>query len=398
MPALWDPPSEAMKLPQDSGRYFRDQNAARHPKHPMEPAVKAVLRQNPHFDTEAVDVFGCTSTLGNLLRFLKNDDKTFRFVVETVGRTVFFVRRENAPNELIAGPRGFGPTGHGMLIPCSLCSSITDSAGHTFPDRYTRWPDGVEGSTSHQRIISYRFAGLKCLVRFEADGYLEKEVRVGEEHEDDTTSPRGDEDDEARATPEIDGVRVRSDGRLIPQHAIFELKTRGAHKKNEDQMADHLPRMWTAQIPFFILAFHAYGLFTPENITVQDVRKRVTVWQDENQELLRRLGILLEKLVSMARDPEVGRYEVCLKQQGILEIREPGGTTFSPLPSPLTWIWADQDGSDAASNSSGVSVGAGTSDADVAAHSDADDDDFPEDFTDCSETCNYCGRCSYKLR
>jgi hypothetical protein len=364
----------------------------------MEPAVKAVLTQNLHFDTEVVDVFGCTSTLGNLLRFLKNDDKTFRFVVETVGRTVFFVRRENAPDELIAGPRGCGPTGHGMLIPCSFVRPKLTLAGHTFPDRYTRWPNDVGGSTSHQRIISYQFAGLKCLVRFEADGYLEKEL--GEEHEDDTTSPRGDgdDDDKARAKPAIDNVHVRSGGRLIPQHAIFELKTRGAHKKNEDQMIDHLPRMWLAQIPFFILAFHEYGLFTPEDITVSDVRKRVTVWQDENQTLLRRLGVLLEKLVSMARDVEVGRYEVCLRQQGILEIREPGGTTFSPLPSPLTWVWADDEGSDTASNSSGVFVGAETSDADVAAHSDADDDDFPEDFTACSDTCNYCGRCSYKLR
>jgi hypothetical protein len=285
------------------------------------------------------------------------------------------------------------------MVCCSLAfyaSPKLTLAGHTFPDRYTRWPNGVGGSTSHQRIISYQFAGLKCLVRFEADGYLEEEL--GEEGDDETTSPCGDDGDKARATPAIDDVRIRSGGRLIPQHAIFELKTRGAHKKNEDQMADHLPRMWTAQIPFFILAFHDYGLFTPGNITVRDVRKSVTVWQDENQKLLRRLGVLLEKLVSMARDPEIGRYEVCLKQQGILEIREPGGTTFSPLPSPLTWIWADQDGSDTASNSSGVSVGAETSDADVAAHSDADDDDFPEDFTACSDTCGYCGRCSYKLR
>ena len=233
-------------------------------------------------------------------------------------------------------------------------------------------------------------------MRFEADGYLEEEL--GEEREDETTSPRGDDGDKARATLSIDNITTRNGGNLIPQHAIFELKTRGSHKKNEDQMTDHLPRMWTAQIPFFILAFHDYGLFTPENITVRDVRKSVTMWQDDNQKLLRRLGVLLEKLVSMARDPEVGRYEVCLKQQGILEIREPGGTTFPPLPSPLTWIWADQDGSDTASNSSGVSVGAETSDADVAAHSDADDDDFPEDFTACSDTCDYCGRCSYKLR
>lgn len=82
----------------------------------MEPAAKAVIAQNPHLDTGNIDVFACTSTLGNLLRFLKNDDKTFRFTVEGVGRTVFFVRRENAPDELIAGPRGYGPTGHGMLF------------------------------------------------------------------------------------------------------------------------------------------------------------------------------------------------------------------------------------------------------------------------------------------
>jgi hypothetical protein len=114
MPAAWHPPPVTKKLPQDSGRYFKDPNAARHPKHPMEPAAKAVLAQKPVLDTASIDVFGCTSTLGSLLRFLKKDDKPFRFTVEAVGRTVFFTRRENAPDELIAGPKGFGPVGHGM--------------------------------------------------------------------------------------------------------------------------------------------------------------------------------------------------------------------------------------------------------------------------------------------
>lgn len=220
---------------------------------------------------------------------------------------------------------------------------MTDSdslTGHTFPDRYTRWQQGVEKSASHQRILSYDFAGLKCLVRFEADGYLEEELEG--EHENDTSDASGD-DDTARATLSIDDIRIRNGGQLIPQHAIFELKTRGAHKKDEDQMSDHLPRMWQAQIPFFILAFHEYGLFKPEEITVRDVRKDVAAWQDENQDLLRQLSILLEKLISLARDPATGKFEVCLQQRGILEIREPGGTVSSPLPSPPTWIWADQD-------------------------------------------------------
>jgi hypothetical protein len=211
---------------------------------------------------------------------------------------------------------------------------------------------------------------------------------------------RGDDTAEKAKTPapEIDSIHTHTGGRLIPQHAIFELKTRSVHKKGSDQISDHLPRMWTAQIPFCILAFHESGLFKPEDITVQDVRERTAVWQDDNQKLLHQYGILLEKLVSLARDPAIGKYEVCSQQPGILEIREQGGKVSSPLPSPLIWIWADQDGSDSASSSHGVPVGAEASDADVAVHSDAEDDDLAEDFTACSDACEYCGRCSYKCR
>jgi hypothetical protein len=239
-------------------------------------------------------------------------------------------------------------------------------------------------------------------VRFEADGYLEKELRAEqEEHESATTSSRGDDDDgkASKSTLAIDNVRVRTGGRLIPQHAIFELKTRGAHKRGEDQMVDHLPRMWTAQIPFFILAFHEWGSFKPEDITVTDIRKDVKSWQDKNQDLLRRFSALLDKLVAMARDPEVGKFEVCLQQRGVLEIRKQGGTVSSPLSSPLVWIWADQDDSDSGPSSGRASVCAeGSDDADVAAHSDADDDSFTENYTACSTACGYCGHCSYKLR
>jgi hypothetical protein len=285
------------------------------------------------------------------------------------------------------------------VVPANSCS------GHAFPDRYTRWQKGVEGSASHQRIISYQFAGLELLVRFEADGYLEEELRQEEgvdqgatkEREDDTAKERGDDTAE-KTIPEIDNIHIRAAGQLIPQHAIFELKTRSVNKKSSDQISDHLPRMWTAQIPFCILAFHESGLFKSEDITIQDVREKVAAWQEDNQKLLHQFSVLLKKLVSLARDPEIGKYEVCLQQPGILEIRKQGGKVSSPLPGPLTRIWADQDGSDSASSFNGVSVGAEGSDADVAAHSGAEDDHFPEDFTACSDACEYCGRCLYKRR
>jgi hypothetical protein len=244
---------------------------------------------------------------------------------------------------------------------------LTWPPGHTFPERYTRWKEGVENSASYQRIISYDFAGLRCLVRFEADGYLEEEL--GEEVKEDASGFEKHES-ATRGTLAVDGTTSVNAGRLIPQHTILELHTRGSHKREEDHLSDTLPRLWLAQIPFFVLAFHEYGTFRPQDITVKD-------------------------LVSLARDPDFGKYEVCMQMPGVLEIRKQGGEVSSPLASPLTWIWTDQDGSGSESDSSGVLVGA---EDDKATYSDGDDDDFPEDFTACSETCDYFGQCKYKLR
>jgi hypothetical protein len=229
-------------------------------------------------------------------------------------------------------------------------------------------------------------------VRFEADGYLEEEL--GEEVKEDASGFEKHES-ATRGTLAVDGTTSVNAGRLIPQHTILELHTRGSHKREEDHLSDTLPRLWLAQIPFFVLAFHEYGTFRPQDITVKDVREDVEEWENINQELLRKLQSLLKKLVSLARDPDFGKYEVCMQMSGVLEIRKQGGEVSSPLASPLTWIWTDQDGSGSESDSSGVLVGA---EDDKATYSDGDDDDFPEDFTACSETCDYFGQCKYKLR
>lgn len=98
----------------------------------MLPAIEAILKQNPDFDTKGIDIVGCGSTLGNLLRFARNIDKKFRMIVECVGSTVFFIRRENSPTQTIPDVRGYG---------------------HTFPEAYTTWDAAVRGSETHQRVI-----------------------------------------------------------------------------------------------------------------------------------------------------------------------------------------------------------------------------------------------------
>jgi len=144
-------------------------------------------------------------------------------LIEVVGDTVFFLRRENSPTELIPGVHGFG---------------------HTFPEAYTTWASEVGGSESHQRVLSYTFAALKFLVRFEADGYLPdvKPVKTAKwlqgtnysdnTHESllpalvDTTISQNKSSDLVNGN-----LTVSHGGTEVPQAAIFDLKTRSMRKK-----------------------------------------------------------------------------------------------------------------------------------------------------------------------
>jgi hypothetical protein len=138
-------------LQEDNGTYYRDPNAAQYPDYPLAPAVKATLDAIGSKPVNT-DIFACGSTLGHLLRFTRGADKAFRLSVQAIGKTVFLIRKENDPKELIEGVRGFG---------------------HSFPDAYTSWPSEVKGSETHQRIVQYQLGGLQCLVRFECDGFLD---------------------------------------------------------------------------------------------------------------------------------------------------------------------------------------------------------------------------------
>lgn len=231
----------------------------------MQPAIEAILTHNPNFESNEVDLIGCGSTLGNLLRFSRNADlsKKYRIIVEVVGSTVFFIRRENSPTQKIPDVRGYG---------------------HTFPEAYTTWDSEVRGSESHQRIIKYNFAGLTCLVRFEGDGYhadiVPKELTTSAEGGSRDHTAEGDliaalENNtvSVRSPVTDEKLMVQKKGQLIPQSAVFDLKTRRITRKDADILGEELPRLWISQIPNFVLAFHRFGVF--EEIQTLDTRERV---------------------------------------------------------------------------------------------------------------------------
>lgn len=326
------------------------------------------------------DVVTCGSTIGNLLRFLEGEDKPFRILVKLVGETVFLIRREKTPHELIPDVYGYG---------------------HSFPEAYTTWDSEVKGSTSHQRVIAYRFGGLGFLLRHEGDGYIAGDdpdegstsmfpnpdhSGVGEELEHLSAALAGNRVTSKLRKDSYTELKVIRAGKLVSQDRMFDLKTRSVRKKEsetlEDTLGGLLRRLWVAQIPNFILPNHTRGVF--DEINVRAVQEEVDDWESSHAEVLSRLAALIHHIIGLAKDRSDKKLELRHDAMGILEVRDQladGGDALSKngrvlwensgdqTSRELSFLPADSDGWDVGSES---------------------------DFTACSaENCGYCGRCSY---
>ncbi|KAF4631357.1 hypothetical protein G7Y89_g6770 [Cudoniella acicularis] len=321
----------------------------------MEPAVLAILDMAPALRA-GLDLVACGSTLGNLLRFVRGQDKLFRILVEAVHDTVFFIRRENSPTELIPNVRGYG---------------------HSFPEAYTSWDPAVKGSASHQRLIRYRFGGLALLVRFEGDGYFSEgpSALVSKPQSQLAQVPTLDALIEDFSTSSVtpggpvlcSNVEIKHAGDVISQSLIFDLKTRSARKKDQDILDEELPRLWVAQIQKFILAYREDGVFN--NIKVRDVREEVGSWERDHSNELSILAALIHRIIALVRSNPDGKLELRYAGLGNLKVREQSseaGNTLSPEVKSL-WMRKAYDNSNSTSGEDGGIAWVETSENDYTA-------------------------------
>lgn len=295
--------------------------------------IRAIMTDKPDFRLGEVDIVGCGSTLGNMLRFARDQGGSFRILVEVLGNTVFFMRRERSPTETITGVRGYG---------------------HTFPEAYTTWSSSVRRSDSHQRLINYDFGGMNCLVRFEADGYLPDLVHNDLSTQNEPIPSTSDIDPEdllssieaakISTVPSVTtdtkstSLKIQKQGRHIPQCAVFDLKTRSEKRRGDDILSEELARLWIRQIPNFILAYHKFGKF--DDIQIQDVREELKQWEKSQQQGLARFATLLQMVASFARSTEGGKLELEHEEgEKALNLRIPGGVVSRVLPSSLIDHW-----------------------------------------------------------
>ncbi len=374
-------------LAEDSGDYFRDRNAARYPEHPIEPAVIASLSAEPSLPS-TVDIVACASTLGNLLRLVRGEDKVFRMSVELVHGTAFFIRRENSARELIPDVRGYG---------------------HTFPEAYTTWEADVIGSASHQRIIRYNFGRLGLLVRSDPDGYLgsgtfrslpQSQLSATKAASGASTSVHQLSDMflkshvSSEAPTAAAKVKVAKGGCLVDQDLVFDMKTRGGWKKNHDILGGELPRLWVAQIPNFVLAFHEKGVF--RDIRVQEVASDVEKWERLHTDDLAHLAALLQRIVALLSDRPDGRLELCHVGDGNLAVHEQLPDVPHALSPAVEDSWKEGRlacDRTAADDEDGVGSVKG---GDYGWDAELWDSESEADFTACSaDSCGYCGKCTY---
>ncbi|KAI1081769.1 hypothetical protein F5B20DRAFT_535315 [Whalleya microplaca] len=362
-PAAWDPPQLPSQLAGDYGEYLRDQNGAMFPDYPMQPSVQAIFALHQGFDPSSIDIMGCASTLGDILRFTRSVDSTFRFDVEMVGNTLFLIR--NCKNQVIPDVRGYG---------------------HSFLDAFTSYGSTVDGTKSHQRIVAYSFGRMKCLVRFECDGYFTSKDGI-------STKVSGPESLNLLEPSTPNSITAKMAGKIVPQDTILEIKTL-SQARGQIEKSEHLPRLWLRQITNFITAYHIRGSF--EEVNKASIEEELVNWEIEHEPELQDFASILRRIIVEVKRVSHLKLELCRAGLGSLQLIERRGKPRQALPSEWMEIWNPQPpcelGKDAQDRLSDEEDN-GCYPHDILSESEDSEDDFSLDFTACDLSCGYCGHC-----
>lgn len=337
----------------------------------MQPSVQSIFALNKEFDPSSVDILGCASSLGDILRFVRSVDLTFRFDVEIIGDTLFLVR--NHRNQVIPDVRGYG---------------------HSFLNAFLTHGAELQETVSHQRIVSYSFGGLKCLVRYECDGHFS-----GSEEKSKATAGEKKVSGFPKF-PASNSITMEPAGNVIPQESILEVKTKSQARDPID-MAEHLPRLWLRQIPSLITAYHRAGNF--EDVQEKVVREDLLKWESDHELELRKFASILRQLIIEVKRASHLKLELCRTGLGPLELREQSEKPREALPNEWREMWTEQRREptrDSKSYLSDDEDGEGSypdylSSKDWSDESYDFDDDVALDYTACDVECGYCGRCDY---
>ncbi|KAI1919560.1 hypothetical protein LOZ12_000403 [Ophidiomyces ophidiicola] len=316
VPRMWKSTDKPCPLKQDCSQYFLDQNSARWPDHPLEPAIRSVFDFNPTFKPEEIDIVTCTEVIGNIFEVASSTPRSFRFDMEKVGNTFFMVKRERTSNEKLEEIYGFSDA---------------------LPKENTIWGP-------NQRIIRYKLGGLSLLVRFEADAYLSNMILgttepfeiIGRDAviDDGDTSVQATE---ARNEAESPKLMIHQAGSIIPQEAVCDIKV--SYENGAGDLFNQIQHLWACQIKNCVTAYRCKNRQFDGNPTVKDLGIHIARWENGNKPTVSLMVAILKRLIAEAKEADFGKVEVHRIWSGPLITRGQAGQPREALPADLKARW-----------------------------------------------------------
>ncbi|CAK7216197.1 hypothetical protein SBRCBS47491_002740 [Sporothrix bragantina] len=190
--------------------------------------------------------------------------ESFSIDLEVNNTTVIFCRKDRATKEYI-GPNDF------------------QGYGHEFEKAYTS--ETTPNSTGHHRIITYQFGGMRYLVRYETDGYVDDTAATA------TQSGKINDSDDLASL--LSSLSLTLAGSSSAQKSTLEMKTRAAHRRLA--LTEVASQLWFSQTPKLVRAYHDQGVF--QDPIVEDVTDDIEKLEDTHQEQLRKLAALIGRIL-----------------------------------------------------------------------------------------------------
>lgn len=227
--------------------------------------------------------------------------------------------------------------------------------GHEFEKAFASYDSNLQETYEHNRIVRYNLGGIECLVRFEADGYIDDNLDITSTET--TVNPTSIESKLSQAmlslhvqnsasalvpTPAT-GVKVVERGRLIDNSTILELKSRS--RTGNLKMEEIIPQMWISQTYHLFIGRHEEGLVEvePERLDMKDY---FPAWESKEQDHLSLLVGLITEIKEVVKKAKDGKCMLVYRkekvQPKVLRIYERKGKPFFLFKEAREKYWGTE--------------------------------------------------------
>lgn len=184
-----------------------------------------------------------------------------------------------------------------------ITGSLNSGYGHEFEKAFLKFEEDLRDSSTHHRIIEYEIAGMKWVVRYEADGYSNDKqenegsmaVGVSETYPEVTAAVERLSLEFQPQPMMLEGVTVIQRGHLVSPESVIEVK---CTTRKGSQIRSKTPQCWFSQTRHLFVGRHQDGQVN--RVTKTEMSHVFDNWEKAHQDELRKLTALVNEIKVIA--------------------------------------------------------------------------------------------------